>query len=121
MYGNMLGPTGIDVAGVSALGQALLHREDEDARRSDIWRGEVAQRLQAELTTLDSLAHGFAPAAPSPRPANRSPARIGLGRVAIVVLAIVLGIAIITVLGLRGASAAPSKPCLHDKSIFKDF
>jgi len=121
MFAYMLGPTAIDVAGVSALGQALVYREDEDARRSDKWREELAQRLEADLITLDSMARGFVPAASSRRPANRSPARIGLGRAAIAVLAILLGIAIITFLGLRSASAERSNPCLHDETIFKVF
>jgi hypothetical protein len=120
MFANMPGSTTIDVAGVSALGQALVYHEGEEARRSDKWRNELAQRLEAELTTLDCLARGYVPVAPSDRLANRSPTRVGRGRVAIAVLAIILGIAIITVLGalgLRGASAAPPNPCLHDKNI----
>ena len=65
MFTNiMTGPAVIDVAGVSALGQALVYREDEEARRSDKWNRELAQRLEAELVTLDSLAHGFAAAGP---------------------------------------------------------
>ena len=40
----MSGPTAINVGEVSALGQALVYREDE-ARRSDKWREEPAQRL----------------------------------------------------------------------------
>ena len=54
------GPTAIDVGGVQCLGQALVHREDEEARRSDKWREELAQRLEVDLTTLNSLSHGFA-------------------------------------------------------------
>jgi hypothetical protein len=76
MFANMLGPTAMDVAGISALGQALVLREDEEARRSDKWRAEIAQRLEADLTVLDSLAHGFAAPQPWRRPATRSPARI---------------------------------------------
>lgn len=94
MFANiMTGTTGIDLAGVGALGQALVHREEEESRRSDKWRTELAQRLDADLTTLDSLAHGFAAAEPFYRPANRSPARGGLGRVAAAVLAGALGLA----------------------------
>jgi hypothetical protein len=124
MFANMLGPTAIDVAGVSALGQSSMYHEDEEARGSDRWRDELAQRLEAELTTLDCLARGYVLGAPSRRFANRSPARVGRGTVAIAVLAIVLGIAILTVLtvlGLKGASAAPPTPCLHDKAICKNF
>jgi hypothetical protein len=119
MFANMLGPTAIDIAGVSALGQALVYREDEDARGSDKWREEVAQRLEGDLITLDSLTHGFVPAAPSRRSADRSLARIGLGRVAMAVLAVVLGIAITTVLGVRGARVATPNACLHDKTVCK--
>ena len=44
MFANIVsGPTAIDVGGVSALGQALVYREDEEARRSDKWREELAQ------------------------------------------------------------------------------
>src|ERR1700683_1709965 len=43
MFSNVPGPTAIDIAGVSALGQALVYREYEDARRSDIWREELTQ------------------------------------------------------------------------------
>jgi hypothetical protein len=124
MFANMPGPTAIDVAGAGALGQALVYHEGEEARRSDKWRDELAQRLEAELTTLDCMTRGYVPAASSRRLANRSPARVGRGTVAIAVLAIVLGIAIIavlTVLGLRAASAAPPNACLHDKAICKHF
>src|SRR5271168_4596783 len=113
----MYTPTAIDIAGVSALGQALMYGEDEEARRSDKWRGELAQRLEADLATIDSLAHGFAAAAPSRRLANRSPARIGLGRIAIAALAIVLGIAVIAFLGIRRASAEPPGPRLYDETV----
>ena len=86
MFTNiMTGPTAIDVAGVSALGQALVYHEDEEARSSDKWNRELALRLEAEIVTLDSLAHGFAAREPLCRPANRSPARIRLGRVAVAV------------------------------------
>jgi hypothetical protein len=120
MFANiMTGPTAIDVAGVSALGQALVYREDEEARRSDKWRKELAQRLKADLTTLDSLAHGFAAAESLRRPANRSPARIRLGRVAVAVLAVVLSLAAVTVLGLRGARAEPPDSCLHGEAMCK--
>ena len=40
--------------------------EDEEARRSDKWRGEIAQRPEADF--LDSLLHGFAAA---PKPSRR--------------------------------------------------
>ena len=92
--------------------------------RSDKWRDELAQRLEAELTTLDCMARGYVPVAPSRRVANRAPARLGRGTVAIAVLVIVLGIAIVTVLavlGLGGASAAPPNPCVHDKAICGRF
>jgi hypothetical protein len=79
MFANMPGPTTIDVAGVSALGQALVYHEGEEARRSDKWRDELAQRLEAELTTHDCLARGYVPAARSRRLADRSPARVGRG------------------------------------------
>jgi hypothetical protein len=124
MFANMPGPTTIDVAGVSAVGQALVYHEGEEARRSDKWRDELAQRLDAELTTLDCLARGYVPAARPRRLADRSPVRVGRGRVAIAVLAIVLGIAIVTalaVLSLGGASATPPKPCPHDTAICKHF
>jgi hypothetical protein len=121
MFANMPGQTAIDVAGLGALGQALLYHEEEDARRSDKWRQEAVQRLEADLTTLDSLAHGFAKAAVSRRNTTRSPGRLGIGQLAIALLAIVLGIAIITVLGLRGASAAPLNPCQHGETICHDF
>jgi hypothetical protein len=105
MFTSITGPTTIDVAGVSALGQALVYHEDEEARRSDKWREELAQRLEVDLITLDSLAHGFAAADAARRPANRSPADILVGRVGIGVLAVVLGLAALTVLlGLRDAS-----------------
>jgi hypothetical protein len=120
MFTNiMTGPTAIDVAGVSALGQALAYCEDEEARRSDKWKTELVQRLEAEITTLDSLAHGFVAGEPLRRPANRSPAHIRLGRVAVAVLAVALSLAAVTVLGLRGAPAEPPSPCLHDKSMCK--
>jgi hypothetical protein len=55
----MSGPTAIDVGGVSALGQALVYREDEEARRSDKWGEELAQRLEVDLSTLlHSLSRG---------------------------------------------------------------
>jgi Flp pilus assembly protein TadB len=118
MFTNiMTGPTAIDVAGVSALGQALVYREDEKARRSDKWNRELAQRLEAELVTLDSLAHGFAAAESLRRPANRSPARIRLGRVVVALLAIGLALAAVIVLGLRGARAQPPDLCLHAEAI----
>jgi hypothetical protein len=102
MFNNIMTvPTAIDVAGVSALGQALVCREDDEARRSDKWREELAQRLEVDLLTLDSIAHGFAAAEPLRRPASRSPGR-RLGRVAIAVLGVVLGLAAPVVLGLRG-------------------
>ena len=119
MFANMSGPTAIEVAGVSALGQALVYGEDEDARRSDKWREEVAQRLEADLITLDSMAHGFVPAAPSRRSSDRSPARTGFGRVVVAVLAVVLGIAITAVLGVRGARAATPNACVHNKTVGK--
>lgn len=116
MFANvMTGP--IDVAGVSALGQALVYSEDEEARRSDKWRQELAQRLEADLTTLDSLAHGFAAAEPSRRPGSRLSARIRLGRVAVAVLAVLLGLAAFAVVGLRGARAEPPNSCLHDEAM----
>jgi hypothetical protein len=121
MFANMLAPTAIDVAGISAFGQALVHREDEEARRSDKWRDELARRLQADLTTLDGLARGFVPPAPRRRPADRSTARTGVRRVAVAVLVIVLGIAIIAVLGLRGASAEPRNPRLRVETICEFF
>ena len=40
----MSGPTAIDVGGVSALGQALVYRKDEEARRSDKLREETKAR-----------------------------------------------------------------------------
>jgi hypothetical protein len=43
MFVNIVsGPTAIDVGGVSALGQALVYNEGEEARRSDKWREELA-------------------------------------------------------------------------------
>ena len=54
----MSGPTAIDVGGVSALGQALVYRKDEEARRSDKLREELAQRLGVDLSTLHSLSRG---------------------------------------------------------------
>ena len=102
MFTNiMTGPTAIDVAGVSALGQAIVYREDEEARRSDKWRKELAERLEADLTTLDSMVQGFAVAENSRQPTNRSPAHTRLGIVAVAVLAVVLGVAAVIVLGLR--------------------
>jgi hypothetical protein len=118
MFTNiMTGPTVVDVAGVSALGQALVYHEDEEARRSDKWNRELAQRLEAELVTLDSLAHGFAAAESLRRPADRSPARVRLARVAVAVLAIGLALAAVTLLGLRGARAEAPDPCLHAKAM----
>ena len=37
-----------------------MYNEGEEARRSDKWREELAQRLEVDLTTRHSLSHGFA-------------------------------------------------------------
>ena len=36
-------------------------REMEETCRSQIWREEVAELLEANLTNLNALSHGFAP------------------------------------------------------------
>jgi hypothetical protein len=74
MFTNMPVPAAIVVAGISALGQAFRYREDEDARHSSKWREGLAQRLVADLNSLDSLVRGFAAAEPEPRPAFRTSA-----------------------------------------------
>jgi len=75
MFTNiMTGPTAIDVAGVSALGQALVYHEDEDARRSDKWNREPAQRLEAESLSI-AWRMGLPPESPCAVPrTDRRPA-----------------------------------------------
>ena len=39
-------------------------RHDPERRRSEVWRNELAAILEANLTHLDALTHGFSPRAP---------------------------------------------------------
>jgi hypothetical protein len=36
-------------------------RDDPKTRRSEVWRNELAAILEANLTHLDALTHGFSP------------------------------------------------------------
>jgi len=94
-----------------------VYNEGEQARRSDKWREELAQRLEVDLTTLNSLSHGFAAGALR-RPANRSQAHSGRGGgVAIAVLAVVLGLAAVSVLGLRALGRNRRTRVLRDEAM----
>jgi hypothetical protein len=68
---NRFGIFSVDLDRVQAAGPPrgglFATCEDEEARRFRQMEGEIAQRLEADLTVLDSLSHGAA--APKPHPA----------------------------------------------------
>jgi hypothetical protein len=110
----MSGPTAIDVGGVSALGQALVYREDEEARRSDKWGEELAQRLEVDLSISSIACRAVAAGDALRRPANRSRAHIGRGGVAIALLAVVLHLVAVSVLGGTAVPVSARRGCVPE-------
>jgi len=48
-------------AGSACRSQAFENRDTRETRSSQIWRQEIVGMLEANLTNLDALAHGFVP------------------------------------------------------------
>lgn len=59
------GLTANALAGIAALGHAFGNRETRDTRRSNGWREDLAEMLEAEITNLDSVVHGYNAAEPT--------------------------------------------------------
>lgn len=55
-------PTAAPLGGAGQ-GRAFACREIRETRGSQPWRGELVEMLQAQLTNLDSMVHGFSPSA----------------------------------------------------------
>jgi hypothetical protein len=51
--------TGAAIAESAPIEITLINREAGNARHKSLWRQELAAMLRAQLTNLDSMAHGF--------------------------------------------------------------
>ena len=59
---NSIQSAPVSAVAVRCIGKRFFgNRDAEETRRSEAWREDVAEILQANLTNLDALAYGFVP------------------------------------------------------------